>query len=421
MALRILIADSNPTTSEQIRADLASDNEIEIAGMARDGQEALLLAHHLRPDIALVSIDLAVYNGFQTVEFLVAAESLPTVSILLSNSESPELMHRAMRVGAREYLTYPISRERLVQTIHEVHAEIQRRQSAQFTEAADPTRSARIIVVGGAKGGIGKTTVTANLAIALAQETGEPTALVDLYTQFGDISLLMNITPRRTLMDMADMAPEALDTQILEDCMEPHESGVRVLVTSRTPVALDAISITFLDRILRLLKDRYRYILIDLPPILHGGTLHAFSYATSVLLLANRNEITTINDTRMLLDTLEGKYVARENIHVVMNRLSDEDRMESSDIEQALNCSIAGHIPNDIPVVSESINQGVPFMLSHPSSAVANGIRQLAYQMMGRSVETEDTTVVNLPARRWGGLLSGLIERGQNMKRKQAA
>lgn len=444
MAIRILIAENDTTTREQLRADLASDDQIEIAGLARDGQEALQLAHTLRPDIALLDVNLGVYNGFQTAEFLAAAEGLSTISILLSHTDSPDMLRNAMRAGARDYLAYPVTRERLLHAIHENYAEMERRQSSQFAEAADPNKSTRIFVVGGAKGGIGKTTITTNLAVALAQESKEPTALVDMYTQFGDISMLLNIKPRRTLVDLLDLAPEALDAQILEDCMEQHESGIRVLVTSLMPVALDALVPTFIDRVLRLLKDKYRYIVMDVPPILHSGTLHAYSYASGVLLIANRNEITTINDTRQLLDTLDGKYVARENIHIVMNRLAVGDRMEIADIERALNCTVAAHLPNEGLIVSDSINTGVPFMLSNPDSLVAHSMRMLAHRMMGNKVNTFLETAPQQQVRGWGGmrgsihgcqqeqearpapggwrsLIGGLFGRGNSDKRKQAA
>ena len=422
MALRILIADSTPATREQLRADIANAGDIEIAGLARDGQEALQLVHKLRPDIALIAADLAVYDGFQTVEFLTAAES--TVCVLMSHIDTPDMLRRAMRAGAREFMVYPATRERVLQTLQDVYAEMQHRQSPTFAEAADPEKSARIIAVGGAKGGIGKTTITTNLAVSLAQETGEPTVLFDLYTQFGDIALLLNMKPRRTLMDLRDMAPDAIDSQILNDCMGQHESGLNVLVTSQTPVALDALSLPFLDRTIRLLKDKYRYILIDVPPILHAGTLHTFSYATSVLLIANRNEITTINNTRQLLQTLRGKYVAEENIYIVLNRLAANDPMEIADIERALDCPVAAHIPNDGTVVSDSINTGVPFVFSHPESFVAHSICDLAHRLGGTMEPMKHPPASESPVRKWNkwnNLFGGLLDRGRKQIRRKAA
>lgn len=381
--IRILIADSQPSTREQVRAHVSSDPDMEIVGLARDGQEALQMAHELRPDVALLAADLAVQDGFQTAEFLAAATDLPTESILLSDLDTADQLRRAMRAGAREHLTRPVARLVLLKAVHDIADEQRRRRSAAFTDAADPKRVTRLLAVGGAKGGIGKTTLAVNLAVAIAQETREPTVLVDLYTQFGDVAMLLNLSPRRTLSELTTLAPGELDAQILEDCMEHHSSGLRVLFSARTPVALDTLSAAFLETALGLLKQRFRYVVVDVPPILHASTLHILSHATTVVLIANLYDLTTINDTRLLYDTLDGKYVAQEKIRVVLNRVSRQNRIVLADIEQALGHPIAAQIPNDGKIVPASVNQGVPFVLSKPDSAVGQSVRQLARTLVG--------------------------------------
>ncbi|MGO8671591.1 MAG: CpaE family protein [Capsulimonadaceae bacterium] len=381
--IRVLVADSNPPNREQLRAFLATDSEIEIVSLARDGQEALQMAHQYRPDIAILAADLSVQDGFQTAEYLAGVGYLPTQTIILSDSGAEDHLRRAMRAGAREHITRPVVRTALLKAVHDVYDEEQRRHSPAFVQAADPKKTTRLIAVSGAKGGIGKTTLVTNLAVAMAQETGEPTVLIDLYVQFGDVGMLLNTAPRRTLAELASLDPSEVDFQLVQDCMVQHESGLNVLFSSKTPVALDAITVACIENVIGQLKLHYRYVLIDVPPILHTTTLYVLAHASTVLLVANLYDLTTINDTRQLLSTIQGKYVAREKISVVLNRVSRQNRLPLSEIEQTLGHPISAQIPNDGVVVPTSINQGVPFVVSQPNTAVAQSIRQLARTLAG--------------------------------------
>ena len=239
----------------------------------------------------------------------------------------------------------------------------------------------RFIAVSGAKGGVGKTTLATNLALALLLETGQPTVLVDLYTQFGDVAMLLNLTPRHSLAELAARPLADVDAALLDDYAERHESGLRVLAGSPAPVALDAIPAPFLDHVFGLLKRSARFVVLDVPPILHPTTLHALSHASLALLVANLYDLTTVKDTRLLLDAIEGRYVPREKIRIVLNRVSRQNKLCVPDIERALGHPLAAQVPNDGRIVPHSINQGVPFVLSHPHSAVAQSLRHLACQI----------------------------------------
>ena len=345
------------------------------------------------------------------------ATHLATVSILLSDEDTPEQLRRAMRSGARECLFWPFQQAGLLQAVRDVYAEQQKRATSSFADAANPTRTARVMAVGGAKGGIGKTTITTNLAVALAQETGEPTVLLDLYTQFGDAAMMLNVEARRTLMNLFEMGETAVDPQLLEDCMETHETGIRVLVASKSPVALDALSAPFLDIVLNLLKQQYRYVVIDVPPYLHPGTLHAFSHATTVLLVANCREITALNDTRYLIDALTGKYVDRQNIQIVLNRLASTDLIRVGEVERVLDCQVAAHLPNDDNLVPRSINYGIPVVASNPNSPVAQALRGLARRVaLPEGMETAALArpaAAPIRAPRRGKLFEGIFGRAK--------
>lgn len=374
--IRVLLADSLPARREQMRAALAADPEIAVAGQARDGQEALQLAHALRPDVAVLAADLAAGDGYQTAERL-AASGLPLVSLLISDGDRPDDLRRAMRAGARGGLAWSSAVGQIAETVCELEGERRHRQTPGWAAAADPQAAARVFAVSGAKGGVGKTTLAVNLAAALA-ETGEPTVLLDLYTQFGDAALLLNLSPRRTLADLTRLDAADLDERTLDDHLERHESGLAVLAGATAPLPMDALSPECLDRLLGLLKRGHRYVVLDVPPVLSPTTLYALSHATSVLLVANLFDLTTLADSRLWLNAVVGPHVSPEAVQVVLNRVSPRNQLQIPDIERTLGRAAGACIPNDGKLVPASVNAGFPFVRSHPHSRVAQAVSGLA-------------------------------------------
>jgi DNA-binding NarL/FixJ family response regulator len=128
--IRVLIAASDPLLRESLRKMLESDPDYQLAGLARDGQEAIQLAHSLRPDIALLSAQMSVYDGWQTTEFLMHASSPPDVVLL---SEQGTDLRKAMRAGARDLLAWPCTAEVLLPSLQSV--------AGQKAPSAIPQRS----------------------------------------------------------------------------------------------------------------------------------------------------------------------------------------------------------------------------------------------------------------------------------------
>jgi len=409
MRIRVLIADSRSDRREMLRAALTADPEIEIAGQARDGQEALQKAATLSPDIVLLAADLAGRDGYDTAERL-AVSGLPLASILLSaGGDQTDALRRAMRAGARECLTSPLDAADLRESVRQVCENHRRRHTPEFAVETP----AKIIAVTGAKGGVGKTTLAVNLAAALAIQTGEPTALLDLYTQFGDTALMLNLTPRRTLADLVSRTPADMDERLLEDHLDRHECGLHLLAGAATPLMLDALSPVMLDCILSLIKRRYRTVVLDVPPVLTETTRCALSHAPTVLLVANMFDLTTLADSRLWMDAMAGPHVSRAAIQIVLNRASPQNRLPLSEIERALGCPIFRQIPNDGRLVPASVNAGMPFVLSHPGSRVSQSVFEMARLLASAdALHTSEGQGAAVPAPRRSRFLPSLLRRG---------
>lgn len=374
MTIRVLMAEHNQERREQMRAALANEGTVEIAGTARDGAEALRLAHALRPDIVLLAEDLPPVDGFAAAEAL-AASGLPLETILVCAESSDLDLRRAMRAGAREVVCRTAGPAELRAAVQSVHAEQQRRRSAS---PAEHPALGKVVAVSGAKGGIGKTTLAVNLAAALAAETGERAVLLDLYTQFGDAALLLNIFPRRTLADLVQVDLADLDAALIEDHLERHPCGLKLLAGASAPLPLDALAPDFLGHLLQTLRCDYAYVILDVPPVLTETTRRALAEADRVLLVANLFDLTTLADTRLWLEAVQ-----TETVQVVLNRVSPSNKLQLPDIARTLGRTVDFCLPNDGRLVPASVNSGVPFTLSHPASKAACSVYTLARSLHG--------------------------------------
>lgn len=382
MSTRVLVAEYDSAHRDEIARAAASDPGVEIVGLARDGQEAVQLSVMRAPDVAIISDRLPGLTALQTCETLnaVAPQVMP---ILLSDSRTPEMLETAMRSGARAVVTRPVDAKSLMPVIGSLIEIGSRRDAEEVKELRDPSTFPRVIVVTGAKGGVGKSTVAANLAVVLAKSAPRRVALVDSYTQYGDIATMFHVRPGRPLSELESVASE-LDATIVRDYVTQHPSGVDILVASTEHQSLDALSAECLENLLYVLRRMYRYIIVDVPPILHAPTLRVLSNANAILVIANLFDVTTATDTKRFFTAIEESKIPRENFGIVLNRVAKSNHINPEDIESLFECGILAKIPNDGRLVS-AINEGVPIASSSVNSPFGRSIADLAARVSGQN------------------------------------
>jgi pilus assembly protein CpaE len=390
MAARVLIAAHDLELRNHIRENIGKSSDIDIIGLARDGEEALQMALRSRPDVALISDDLPGIPGIKTCE-MISALVPDVMPVLICGKQDAGQMAGAMQLGIRAIISKTASAEALTDLIEDL-AEIKgRRTSKETQEWKDPARFPRIVSVTGAKGGVGKSTIAVNLAVTLAKSLPRKVALFDLYTQFGDVSTMLNVVPKRTIADMFSASPE-LDTEMVKDYVTHHPSGVDVFVTSVDPSPLDAVGVEFMDNLLHTLKSSYRYVVIDMPHMLQDLTFSTLSSSDEILLIANLLDVTTIADTKKLYDTLLREHFVQENIKIVLNRESRANRLSLRDVERMFSGCQLYHLSNDNNM-GNAVNQGTPITLAAPNSPFAHDMALLAEAVMGLDNVADDKTV----------------------------
>jgi pilus assembly protein CpaE len=234
-------------------------------------------------------------------------------------------------------------------------------------------RPGRIITVFSAKGGCGKTVLSTNLAAALAT-TGPEVALVDLDLNFGDVAIMLQLYPTRTIQDAA--AAGELDAVTLRSYLTPHQTGIWALVAPTEPTVADTVSASSVATILKLLRSGFGYVVVDTPTVLSDQVLAAFDESDTIVLLATL-DVPSIKNLELTLQTMEQLRYPRSRILLVVNRADSRVGLRVPDVERLLGRPVDATIPSSRSVPL-SVNKGSPIILEEPRGNVAEAIRRVA-------------------------------------------
>jgi pilus assembly protein CpaE len=381
--IRILIVDDIPTTLDNLQKLLSFEDDIEVCGTAADGRRAIEEARRLQPDIVLMDVNMPRLDGIQATELL--AQEVPgSPVVIMSVQGERDYIRRAMQAGAREYLIKPFSGDELIGSIRRVHQLEQKKGT--FLARSTPTpvaaasvgaapRRGEVFLVFSGKGGVGKSIIASNLAIALAMETGARVALVDLDLQFGDIGVLLNLDHARSITDLAD-ASASSDAEYTQDVLAKGPEGVHVLLAPISPELADLVTADHLRAIMQELRRAFDFIVVDTASHLAELNLEAIELATRVIVVTALN-IPAIKDTKLTLKVLESLNVESDRILLTLNRSDAHSEFNKEAVENNLRFHIAMQIPHDPKAVSTSVNRGAPFVSVNPEAEISRSMREL--------------------------------------------
>ena len=377
--IRVLIADALPEARDNVEVLLQDEDGIEVVGVASDGRTAVSLAREIKPDIVLLDAVLAGISGLRTAELL--GEQVPGVAIILMSGQADMAMvRRAMQAGARDFLPKPLRRDDLIASIRSVFdVEVRQRagRPADNDEESEGKRTkGKIICVFSPKGGVGRTTIAVNLAIALHNLTGRKVALADCNLPFGDVGIALNLVAKKTIADllpsMGELSPEVLNSVLVE-----HESGVRVLLAPTRPELAELFQPDHVKHILEALRAEHDYVVVDTWTSFHEVILAVFDLSSEIVLLTTL-DMPAIKNIRMFLEVCEALKYPKNHILLVLNRADSTGGLRVEDIEESIQHKVAANILSAGPLVTSSINRGVPFMMSDPDSPISRDVGNVA-------------------------------------------
>ncbi|GAA5161710.1 AAA family ATPase [Ornithinimicrobium tianjinense] len=292
-------------------------------------------------------------------------------SVLLVSDEPEAIALAAMRAGGRDVLTPEVSIEELRAVLREAQ------EMVGYGTASDGSRpeqgDGRVITVASPKGGVGKTTLATNIALALARTSPQGTVLVDLDVQFGDVAAALDLDPSYTLGDVATSAvPDIIGLKAL---LTQHPSGLQVIAGVRSPVEADRIDPRLVGDLLDVLRREFRYVVVDSAPGMSEETLTALDH-TSDLVLVSTLDVPGIRGLRKELDLLSELALPAHTRHVILNMVDRAGGLTVDDAEATLGVDADLVLPRS-PKVARSTNQGVPIVELFPSDKVSQDIQSL--------------------------------------------
>lgn len=293
--------------------------------------------------------------------------------ILVRRRADATVLTAALRAGVREVVA-----ER---DLHGLQTAVDRvttlaqalRTTTPDVESSAGTSGGRCVTVFAAKGGAGKTTVSTNLAAALADDGRRNVCIVDLDLSFGDVAIALQMFPQHTLADAVPMA-ETLDEAGLAGLLTSHSPGLSALVAPVEPGLAETIPAPLVGRVLRMLKRTFDYVVVDTPPAFTDHVLAALDESEMVVLITTL-DIPALKNLKIAMETLDLLTYPRDRWSIVLNRADAKVGLAVEEVSKTLQMPIAVQIPSsrDVPA---SVNRGVPIVLDSPRHEVSVAIRR---------------------------------------------
>jgi pilus assembly protein CpaE len=390
--IRVLVVDDISETRDHLTKLLGFESDIDVVGSASSGREAIEMSMRLSPDVVLMDINMPDMDGIAATEQLSA--TAPGVAVVMMSVQGEaDYLRRSMLAGAREFLVKPFSSDELTASIRQVSARERDKASRMQVvpiaaggggggAAGEQGEPGTVVAVFSPKGGVGRTTVAVNLAVAAATELGKRVVLVDGSFQFGDVGVLLNLNPRGK--SIADLIPEldAGELDSIETFLVDHTAGIRVLLAPPSPETAEMITASGIKRVLEYLRMHNDLVVVDCTAFFNDTTLAILDSADVILTMLSL-EITSIKNMRLFLEVSEQLGYESGKVRLILNRADSALGIRVADVEHSIGRKVDETIVSDGRSVVYALNRGVPFFLSNREAQVSQDILRLARAIVG--------------------------------------
>ena len=379
--LRLAIVDPQDETREALKSMLLGLDIVWLEAECSRYEFFPDVITQTHPDIGVVALDSDPEKGIQLLGTLRA--SMPECALLVvSSSTDGQMILQAMRAGAREFLTLPLSGDDLTSALHRIREQ-------KFGAGDGTDRDCEVIAIAGATGGVGTTSVAVNLGCMLASREGNSVALMDLDLAVGDADVFLDAIPDYTLADVTQNIAR-LDFTLLKRSLTKHSSGLYLLPR---PVELQDMSIIngeSIEKVIALLKGSFSHLIIDTSKTYSEVDMAAMRIADKIMLVTQLDVPCLRNVVRLLL-SFEQYDGLKEKVHVVVNRAG----LESGPISirkarETIGCDIYAQLPNDYRTMVEVRNNGVPLFEQDPKAAITQAMLAMVDRLDGTGKHSED-------------------------------
>ncbi|MDY6290801.1 MAG: response regulator [Succiniclasticum sp.] len=366
MEYRVILVESNRLMLERLSSVIRNTKDFELVSRYQQAGDALGQGLVFKPNLILLDIDDE--ENLSMLEDFTKSFSDADV-ICLSAKWAPSDSESIARAGAKGFLIKPFTSEELIEALRTFN-------KSGLSYGSD------VISFFSPKGKSGKTTLIANLGMALAQKTGQQVGVIDADLQFGDMSVFFNLAPKTTIMeavrDINFLSPVTLNSYFL-----PIAENLRVLCGTRRPEYAEMVDIKAFTEVIDMARSMYRYVLIDLPSGFVPISIATAEASDITYLAAMINGTFEIHHMQRALEIFKAWPDYENRVRTVFTRVEPCNNDEREKLAQSLGYNKVSVIPNEYMLVSSAANNGQMAILEQPSSKFANFVNQLADEIIG--------------------------------------
>jgi pilus assembly protein CpaE len=370
--LTAAIASSDLTTSAQLLAGLEQTGLVSSVVQWTLPMDRVPESADQMPDV--VFLDLA----REPEPFFAFANQLrrnrPSIKLIACSAAvppQPSLLLEAMRSGVQDFLGKPVQPE----SLKDLLLRISQDQNLKEFPSQD-----KLIVVMGAKGGVGTTTVAVNLGVQLATFARKRSVLLDFARPLGNVHLLLDLHPRFGIRDAVDSL-DRLDSHFLAGLLTHHKTKLEILGGATQPEEWQSIDVNVLDRVVNVTQNAFDVVLVDMGSQFSVEWATILRMARMILLVAEANVPSLWTLERRLL-ALKGFGIPQDRARIIINRWHKGDDEVLKSIQKDINRPIFASLPNDFRKASQAVNLGTPILENH-NNVLSSRYRQIAGQLVG--------------------------------------
>jgi pilus assembly protein CpaE len=367
--LRLAIVDPNDSGRDSLKTMLLGLDVVWLEAECSRYEFFADVVAQTHPDIGVIALDHDPDKALKLVSQV--NEASPECSILVvSGSTDGNLILRAMRAGAKEFLPKPVRIEDLV-------GALERLGDRRFGRAENRARGSQVIAIAGATGGVGTTSLAVNLGCALAADQRNSVALVDLDLTLGDCDVFLDTIPDYTLVDVAQNVTR-LDFTLLRRSLTKHSSGLFLLPRPVQLADASLVSVEDVQRVIGLMKASFSHLILDLSKAYSPIDMVALELSNHVLLVTQLDLPCLRNVVRLMMSFNELPRL-KDKVKIIVNRAGlDSGQISLKKAQETIGREIFWQLPNDYRTMVEVRNNGVPLVEQAPRAAITQSIVQLA-------------------------------------------
>lgn len=321
----------------------------------------------LQPDVALVDLDVP--NAIGLMRDIVSVMPQVTVLAVVTPQHLGDLQE-ALMAGASSFVAFPIEPNQFTATVMRASQEAPKREAS--------TKRGHLVAVVGLKGGVGRTTLAVNMAVALRQNVDGEVILVEAHHGLSDLSLNLNLLSKHTLASLAQETN--IDADVLQGHLQPHASRIKVLAAPPDVSQLVELPVQTWQSILTQLTEMASYVVVDTASVTDAVLSEVLTHADDIIVVTGP-DLAGLRSAVVLLQTLDAETNVHGRTHVVINRAGVRGGIPEAACAKQVGEDIAVALPDDAALAIFALNRGVPYVLSHPRSILSRKVQELVSKL----------------------------------------